>query len=54
MTEQPVLVAVQPQAGQPPRRPYAPPRLTLHGTVETLTQSGGIGGGDASGVPDGG
>jgi hypothetical protein len=53
MTEQPIPAAVQPQSSQPPRQPYAPPRLTVHGTVETLTQSGGIGGGDASGVVDG-
>jgi hypothetical protein len=35
------------------RLPYAPPRLTVHGTVQVLTQEGGIGGGSVSEVPDG-
>jgi hypothetical protein len=34
-----------------PRRPYTPPRLTTHGTVEGLTESAI--GADSSGVPDG-
>jgi len=54
MTEQPVpAAAVQPQAGQPPRRAYTAPRLTLHGTVQGLTHGvGDING--VSGTPDGG
>ncbi len=54
MTDQ-AVPAAQPQPAPipTPQRAYTAPRLTVHGTVETLTQSGGIGGGDASGVVDG-
>jgi hypothetical protein len=55
MTPQPIPAALsQPQPSPAPRQPYAPPRLTVHGTIMTLTQAGGIGGGDTSGTPDGG
>ena len=54
MTEQtagtPVLES---QSKEAPRRAYVPPQLVVHGTVQTITQEGGTGGGDASSV-DGG
>ena len=55
MTEQTLLPIVdEPEVKEAMRQPYAPPRLVVHGTLQTLTQGGTVGGGDPSGVPDGG
>jgi hypothetical protein len=40
----------EPQSNETPRQPYAPPRLTVHGTIQTLTLGSTVGGGDFSSV----
>jgi hypothetical protein len=49
MTE--TTIPLAPTGNGRPRRTYAPPRLSVHGTVEGLTESAI--GADSSGVPDG-
>jgi hypothetical protein len=41
----------QPQPADP-RRPYAPPRLSVHGTAQELTHDTAGQAGDFSGAPD--
>jgi hypothetical protein len=54
MTEQtPGTAVLDSQSKEVTRRAYLPPQLIVHGTVQTITQEGGTGGGDASSV-DGG